>query len=273
MGLALLVAAGMAALAQTPKTTDERVFQEIKILVLDEKWAEAQTRLDDFIARHPQSTYSGQALYYRARCLENQEGRERAAINSYKEYLRLKDGNKNLVEDAEVSVIDLAMKLYDEGEKGFVREVEERIASPNKVVRYYAAVQLSYVKEKRIADRSVPVLLQILKEEKSAELRDRAKIALMRVSPEALADVEEPPSARKPRMLRIFVAGDRGEKFEFSIPWSLADLALAALSDEDKVALRAKGYDIAKIIRDLQSAKGNIIEITADGKRFRIWIE
>ena len=205
--------------------------------------------------------------------IENQKGKERAALNSYKEYLRLKDGNKNLIEDAEVSIIDLAMKLYDAGDKTFVQEVEERISSSNKVVRYYAAVQLSYVKEKRIADRSVPVLKRILKDEKNAELRDRAKIALMRVSPEALADVEEPLSARKPRMLRVFIGGDRGEKFEFSIPWSLADLALGALSEEDKAALRAKGYDIAKIIRDLQSAKGNIIEIIADGKRFKIWIE
>jgi len=272
-GAALLIAAGLTVLAQPPQTSAERIFQEIKSLVLDEKWGEAQTRLDDFIVRFPQSPFYGQAVYYRARCLENQEGKERAALNSYKEYLRLKDGNKNLIEDAEVSIIDLAMKLYDAGNKTFVREVEERISSSNKVVRYYAAVQLSYVKAKRIADRSVPVLKQILKDEKNAELRDRAKIALMRVSPEALADVEEPLSARKPRMLRVFIGGDRGERIEFSIPWSLADLALGALSEEDKAALRAKGYDIAKIIRDLQSAKGNIIEIIADGKRFKIWIE
>ena len=272
-GAALLIAAGLTALAQPPQTPAERIFQEIKSLVLDEKWGEAQTRLDDFIVRFPQSPFYGQAVYYRARCLENQEGKERAALNSYKEYLRLKDGNKNLIEDAEVSIIDLAMKLYDAGNKTFVREVEERISSSNKVVRYYAAVQLSYVKAKRIADRSVPVLKQILKDEKNAELRDRAKIALMRVSPEALADVEEPLSARKPRMLRVFIGGDRGERIEFSIPWSLADLALGALSEEDKAALRAKGYDIAKIIRDLQSAKGNFIEIIADGKRFKIWIE
>ena len=272
-GAALLVAAGLTALAQPPQTSAERVFQEIKSLVLDEKWTEAEGRLDDFIVRFPQGPFFGQALYYRSRCLENQAGKERPALNAYKDYLRLKDGNKNLAEDAEVSIIDLAMKLYDEGDRGFVREVEERISSPNKVVRYYAAVQLSYVKEKRIADKSVPVLKQILKEEKSAELRDRAKIALMRVSPAALSETEESPFDGKPRMLRIFIAGERDQKFEFSIPWSLADLALAALSEEDKAALRAKGYDVAKIIRDVQSAKGKILEIVADGKRIKIWIE
>ena len=273
MGIILLLAAGWAAQAGTPQTADDKAFQEIKLLVLDEKWPEAQSRLDDFMIRYPQSSFYGQAVYYRARCLENQEGKERIAVQSYKEFLRLKDENKNLVEDAEVSIIDLAMKLYDEGDKGFVREVEDRISSPNKVVRYYAAVQLSYVKEKRIADKSVSVLKQMLRDEKDADLRDRAKIALMRVSPEALEALEEPPSDRKPRMLRISILGDKDEKVEFSIPWALADLALAALSDEDKAALRAKGYDVARIIRDVQSAKGNILEISAEGKRIKIWID
>lgn len=273
MALVLLAAAGLAAQAAIPQSAEERAFQEIKLLVLDEKWPDAQNRLDEFIVRYPQSSFYGQAIYYRGRCLEQQGGKERAAVNSYKEYLRLKDGNKNLIEDAEISIMGLAMKLYDEGDKGFVREVEDRISSPNKTVRFYAAVQLSYVKERRIADKSIPVLKQILKEEKNAELRDRAKIALMRVSPQALADLEEPGLVRKPRMLRIYIQGDRDEKIEFSIPWSLADLALAALSEDDKAALRAKGYDIARIMRDLQSARGNIIEITADGKRFKIWID
>jgi hypothetical protein len=269
----LLIAAGLGALAQAGQRADEKVFQDIKRLVFDEKWTDARSMIEEFLARYPQSSYGAQVLYYRSKCLEKQDGHERAALASYKEYLRVKDGNTKQVEDAEVAIIELAMKLYDAGDKTYLQEVEERISSPNKVVRYYAAVQLSYVKEKRIADRSVPVLKQIILEEKDPELRDRAKIALMRVSPDALAGLEEPRADKKPRMLRIFIQGEKNEKFEFSIPWALADLALAALSEEDKAALRAKGYDIARIVRDLQSTKGTIIEINAEGKRFRIWIE
>jgi hypothetical protein len=276
----IFIAAGLGALGQTiqtAQTADEKSFQEIKLLVFDEKWMEAQSRLEDFLARYPQSSYYSQALYYRSKCLEEQEGKEREALSSYKEYLRLKDKNKNLAEDAEVSVIDLAMKLYDEGEKGFVREVEDRISSPNRVVRYYAAVQLSYVKEKRIADKSVPVLKQIIEEEKSAELRDRARIALLRVSPEALAGIEEKRDEKRARMLKIVVMDDRTKKIEFqlNIPWALADLALAAIPEEEKATMRMKGYDITKILKELQSVKGRILEINdaKEGKTIKIWIE
>jgi hypothetical protein len=269
--LVILLAASLGALAQT--RTDEKIFQDIKVLIFDEKWPEAQAKLEDFVARFPQSSVYAQAVYYKSKCLEKQDGKEQAAISSYKEYLRLKDGNKNLAEDAEVSVIELAMKLYDGGDKSFVREVEDRLASPNKAIRYYAAVQLSYIKEKRIADKSIPILKKIIEEEKSAELRDRAKIALMRVSPEALAGMDESRSEKKPRLLRILVVDEQDKKFEFAIPWAFADLALAAIPEEDKAAMRAKGYDMNKIIRDLQSAKGNILEINAEGKRIKIWIE
>ncbi len=280
MAILIFIAAGLAALGQTiqtAQTADEKSFQEIKVLIFDEKWTEAQSRLEDFLARYPQSSYYAPALYYRSKCLEEQEGKERDALNSYKEYLRLKDKNKSLTEDAEVSVIDLAMRLYDLGDKGFVREVEDRISSANRVVRYYAAVQLSYVKEKRIADKSVPVLRQIIEEEKSAELRDRARIALLRVSPEALAGIEEKREEKKVRMLRLVVMDDRTKKIEFelNIPWALADLALAAIPEEEKAAMRTKGYDVNKILNELQSAKGRILEINAakEGKTIKIWIE
>ena len=280
MAVLIFIAAGLGALGQTiqtAQTADEKSFQEIKLLVFDEKWTEAQSRLEDFLARYPQSSYYAQALYYKSKCLEEQEGKERDALSSYKEYLRLKDKNKNLAEDAEVSVIDLAMRLYDEGDKGFVREVEDRISSPNRVVRYYAAVQLSYVKEKRIADKSVPVLKQIIEEEKSAELRDRARIALLRVSPEALAGIEEKRDEKKVRMLKIVVMDDRTKKIEFelNIPWALADLALAAIPEEEKATMRMKGYDINKILKELQSVKGRILEINdaKEGKTIKIWIE
>jgi len=274
----ILIAAGLGLWAQTSQlSADEKSFQEAKRLVFDEKWTEAQSRLEDFLARYPQSAFYAQALYYKSKCLEEQDGREREALASYKDYLRLRDKNKDLAEDAEVSVVDLAMRLYDRGDSGFVREVEERIGSPNKVVRYYAAVQLSYVKEKRTADKSVPVLKQIIEEEASSELRDRARIALLRVSPGALAAVEDRPRDRAVRMLRIVVMDDRTKKIEFElgIPWALADLALSAIPEEDKTAIREKGYDVNKILKDLESARGTVFEIAdvKEGKRIKIWIE
>jgi len=280
MAVLILVAAGLGAVGQTTETAqtaEGKLFQEIRHLYFDEKWTEAQTRLEDFLVRYPQSPFYAQALYYKSKCLEEQDGMEREALRSYKEFLRLRDRNKDLAEDAEVSIIDLAMKLYDQGDKGFVREVEDRLASPNKVVRYYAAVQLSYVKEKRIADKSVPILKQIIEEENSGELRDRARIALLRVSPDALAGVEERRNEKKVRMLRIVVMDDRTKKIEFqlNIPWALADLALSAIPDEEKATIRQKGYDINKILKGVQEGRGTILEINdaKERKTIKIWIE
>jgi len=275
----LAVGLALAAAARLPAQTgdEDKRFREAKQLVFDEKWADAEARLSDFLARFPRSPLAPQALYYKSKCLGEQDGREREALASFKDYLKLGDQNRSLGEDAEVSVIDLAMKLYDRGDKGFVKEVESRISHPNKTVRYYAAIQLSYVKEKRIADESVPVLKRIIEEESSAELRDRARIALLRVSPEALAGIEERRETPRLRMLRIEVRDKetRHVVFTLSIPWALADLALSAIPDDQKSALRAQGYDINTILRDLQSARGTVLEVAdpKGGTVLRIWIE
>jgi len=275
LAVGLVLAAAVSVPAQTGD--DDKRFQAAKQLVFDEKWAEAQARLEDFLARFPQSPLAPQALYYRSKCLAEQDGREREALASFKDYLKLKDRNRNLGEDAEVSVIDLAMKLYDRGDAGFLKEVESRIDHPDKAVRYYAAVQLSYVKEKRIADRSVPVLKRIIEEESNGELRDRARIALLRVSPEALAGLEDRPAEKRIRMLRIMVLDTISKKveFELNIPWALADLALSAIPEEQKAAIKDKGYDINRILGDLQSARGTVFEVNdlKTGTTLRIWIE
>ena len=275
IAVGLLVAA--AGVLPARGQDEAKRFGEAKKLVFAEKWAEAQIKFDDFLARFPRSPFASQAAYYRSKCLGEQDGRERDALASYKDFLRLPDRNKDLSEDAEVSIVDLAMRLYDQGDKAFVREVEARISHPDKIIRFYAAIQLSYVKEKRIADRSVPVLKQMIEEEESGELRDRARIALLRVSPEALAGVEDRHAPRQVRMLRIMIRDDRTKKavFELNIPWALADLALAAIPEEEKATIRAKGYDINKILRDLQKGQGIVFEINdaKEGKTIKIWIE
>ena len=77
--LRVILAVGLvlAAAAFVPAQTGDgdKRFQEAKQLVFDEKWAEAQARLEDFLARYPQSPLAPQAVYYRSKCLGEQEGR------------------------------------------------------------------------------------------------------------------------------------------------------------------------------------------------------
>ncbi len=272
--LAVLLAGAFPAAAQTG--VENRDFQEIKLLIFDESWPEALSRLDAFLKRNPSDPRFVPALYYRAKCLEEIGGREEQALRGYQEYLGRGDRNKSLSADAEASIIELAMKLYDKGDRSYLPEIEERLSHPEKEVRYFAALRLSTLREKKAAAKSAPVLKKMLAEEKDAELVDRAKIALLRVEPEALAAVPDRTTDRRARLFHIHIldAGTNKAELSLNLPIALADLALAGIAQKDKDLLREKGYDIDRIIKDLKST-GTLLEIKdeKDGKIIKIWID
>ena len=121
------------------------------------------------------------------------------------------------------------------------------------------------------------MLKSIVSSEKDVELKDRAKIALMRVDPQSLKAVqgEEGRSASRPRLLRIEITEDGRNKVKIGIPWALADLAIQAMPEKEKQILRQKGYDLERIMKDLERTKSSLIEISEDeGKTLiKIWIE
>lgn len=271
----ILILAAFCLGAWAQQTADEKLFQEAKLLIFDEKWEPALAKLEEILKKYPQSAFYPQAVYYNAKCL-GERGKNGEALNGYEDYLRLRDKNKNLAEDAEGSIIEIAFKFYEQGDKSYLKKIEERLASPNKAARYYAAYKLSFVKEKEIARKGVPILKKIIQEERDPDLLDRAKIALLRVSPESLSSLEE-RTEKKARMLRFQVYDNRNKKLEvaISIPWALADLFLSAVPEKERQNMNAEGYDIDRILKDLQSAKGTIIEINVakEGKIIKIWIE
>jgi len=258
--------------------TDDSLFREAKLLVFDKSWQAALDKIDELIDRFPSSPLAGQALFYKGECLSGLGGRERDALRAYKSYIRLEDAKPSLVEESEGSIVDLAFDLYEGGDDGALREIETRLGHANKVVRYYAAYKLSFVTDKKEAAKAAPVLSKIVETEKDPELLDRARIALMRVSPESLMEVEDrtPVRAGSPRMLRIRImkAGSKEPAFSLNIPFALADLALGALDEDDKAALRKKGYDINKILRDVSRSKDKLLQIVGDdGSVIEIWID
>jgi hypothetical protein len=272
--LGLAFAAPARALPQVP--SDEKLFQDAKLLIFDKKWDAALTKLQELTEAYAKSPYYSQAVFYKGECLSSIKGREKEALRAYEEYLGLGDANPSLAEEAEGSIVDLAYILYEKGDRGALREIETRLDHRDKVVRYYAAYKLSLVPDKAVAAKAVPVLERIIRTEKDPELTDRARIALLRVSPESLKSVEDRrPEGDTPRMfhLRITEKGSK-EKVELNLPWALADLVLSSMDEEDKASLRAKGYDINKIMKDVTRSKGTILRIVGeDGSVFEIWID
>ncbi len=256
-----------------------KAFQEAKILLFDEKWGEAQVKLEELLAEYPRSRLLPQAIFYRAKCLGKQDGKQERALRAYEDYLFTPEKNESLVEEAETSIIDLAYDLYyNDGEKDYLDKIEERLFSPSSKVRYYAALKLSLVKDKKIAARAIPVLKQIIEQERDMDFKDRARIALLRISPDSLREVEDRGTSRRAKMLkiRVSVRGMDEPAFDLSIPWALADLALSAIPEKDKAALRQEGYDLDRIVDQIIRMKGNIIEIRSKetpARVIKIWIE
>jgi hypothetical protein len=275
ISLFVVLSAGLGLYAQT--TPDETLFREAKLLVFDKSWEAALIKLDDLREKFPNGPYAGQALFYKGECLSGLGGRERDALRAYKDYIQLADAKPSLVEESEGSIIDLAFALYEKGDASALRDIEGRLGHGNKVVRYYAAYKLSLVQDKKLAAKAAPVLMKIVESEKDPELLDRARIALLRVSPESLKSVEDrKPASGSPRMLkiRIWNKGQKEPAFSLNIPWALADLALGAMDEEDKAAIRKKGYDLTKIVNELAKSKESILRIVGDdGSVIEIWIE
>jgi len=254
---------------------DEKLFQNAKILIFDKQWEEAQEKLEELIDDYPESPWHSQAVFYLGKCLQEQPGKEVKALKAYKDYIQLDEHNEQLVEESEVSIIELSFKLYDKGNKSYLKEIERRLSSPNRVIKYMAAFKLSYARDKKTARKGLPVLMEILKEERDDEFKDRAKIAVLRVDPDALKDFEEERYEGKAKMLkiRVYEEGKKKLKLSLDIPWALADLALAAIPEEEKESMRREGYDLDKIIRELTKVKGNIIEIKSEDSVIKIWID
>ncbi len=271
LGFVCIFAAGQAS-------PDEKLFERAKRLFFDEKWKDAQEAFEEILDDHRDSPLVPQATFYRATCLARRKGHEEEALEAYKDYLSSRGRNDSLAREAETSMIDLAYELYKDDEEAYLDEIEQRLESPNRDIRYYAAFKLSLVKDKQISVQAIPVLERIIVEESDRDLRDRARIALLRISPESLKDVEDREEKGRAKVLkiRVMVEGRKEAEFSLNIPWALADLALSAIPEKDKAAMRREGYDLDKIINQLTRMKDNIIEIRPKEDRTRVikmWIE
>jgi tetratricopeptide (TPR) repeat protein len=269
-----LILAGLAVPVRAQDRSEVQLLQDAKLLIFDAQWAPALDKLDELLDLKPKEGLRNQALFYRAECL-SKLGREGEAIRAYRDYLKTDDSNKSLVEEAEGSLIGLYYDRYTQGDKDAIKEVEARLNSPSRAVKYYAAITLSNCRDKAIASKAVPILEHIIRAETDRNLTDRARIALLRVSPKSLKGLDRHEEDHRPRMLRLQIISKGQSKVDLAIPFALADLALQAVSEKDKAALRRKGYDLDRILSDLERHGGSVLEIrdNEEDTVFRIWID
>jgi hypothetical protein len=275
LSLALLAIVSSFLQAYNQAQSDEELFQKAKILIFDKKWEKAQRKLDDLLVHYPKSPLYSQALFYKGKCLAEQDGKERKAIDIFKKYIRHRDADKNLIQESEIEILDLSYHLFENGIRSYSKEIEKALQSRDKAIRYYAAFKLSYISDEKTARKGLPVLENILEKEEDPELRERAKLAVLRIDPNALKDIEEQEYETQTKMLciRIYNTGEKEANFSLNIPWALADLALSSIPEEEKQTLREEGYDLDGIMEKLANIKGNILEIKDEDTIIKIRIK
>jgi hypothetical protein len=159
-------------------------------------------------------------------------------------------------------------------------------------VRYFTALRCSYLRDRSLNSMIVPILREIVQQENEREIADRARIALLRIDPKALS---EPTESRKPpkeppkkdkqqriekrsdaRMFHLVVyeEGIAQPRVELNIPFTLAQLAVAALDESTKKEMRKKGVDVDNVWESLNRMGPADILTFRDGKNVvKIWIK
>jgi hypothetical protein len=271
---------------------DAERLRTAKTLFFDRKYAEARQAWEAVRAA-AKGVEAEAPAYWVARCSENLGESERA-LKEYDAFLALRPKDRALVDEARTSRVSLAAKLYKAGNKAYVQVLREALSDPSRTVRYYAALQMSGL-DAEMGKLAVPVLRQILDQEKDADLVDRAKLGLMRWDPAALSGpVTAGPSvsatarvpvvtaprtgrAREAHWVHVRITERNGTKPKVSInlPLGLAEMLFKSLPEDAKADLRREGYDPETFWARLRKlGPSEIISIEGDdGERIQIWTE
>jgi hypothetical protein len=275
--LAALLLAALLLPAGAMAQADAESLRAAKALFFDRQYAQARDAWQAVRAsdRGPDAQA---ALYWVARCSESLGESERA-LGEYGQYLAARPADRALVEEAKTSRVALAVKLAKAGKTQHLDVARDALADPNRTVRYFAALQLASLGTGE-GKAAVPVLREILAQEKDEDLVERAKLALLRLDRKALSEAPSPSPRRGAReaawvRVRIYEKGASKPGVSINLPVALADLVFKSLPDDAVADLRKEGYDARTFWQRLKkTGPAEILTIEGDdGERIQVWIE
>jgi len=278
--LAALFVATLLSPASALAQADVERLRAAKELFFDRQYAEARQAWQK-VAASGRGADAQAALYWVARCSEGLGENERA-LGEYAAYLAPRPADRTLVEEAKTSRVALAVKLAKAGKRQHVPVALDALDETSSVVRYFAALQVASLGPEA-GKPAVPVLKEILAREKDEDLVERAKLALLRLDRNALAEAspERPRGttgkARAPGWVRvrIYEKGVARPKVAINVPVALAELVFKSLPDDAIADLRREGYDARTFWEKLKTTgPAEILTIEGeDGERIQVWIE
>lgn len=271
MVVSLIVVSLLAVpLTAAQRTQQSELLREGKLALLDGRLEKAIETLERLQERFPDGSYFWDAVFFEAQALERLHRKE-DALRRYRDLVD-HTADHPLREQAELSLVELSVALYEEGVDAYVEQALAALESSREALRQVAALRLSYVKDHDIAVRAVPVLKR-LAASSDAEVRNQATVALLRIDPELLQGNQAGPQPSERKGLLKMVWEEEGEKVTLSFPISLARMLINALPQHvlDEIR-REEGIDAGKLMNRLEEGEGRI-EVEANGFKLKIWIE
>ena len=164
--------------------------------------------------------------------------------------------------------------------------LKEALQDPSKTVRYYAAFQAAGLGAP-VGLAALPVLKQIVAQEKDDDLVDRARLYILKLDPGALASDKPAPAAgagppptanAKPATwirVRVYEKGQSKPKVSVNVPVALAEILFDSLPPDAKGELKRKGYDSDNFWPRVKAlGPTEVIDIEGDdGERIKVWLE
>ena len=204
-------------------------------------------------------------------------GENERALAEYGAYLAARPADRALVEEARTSRVALAVKQAKAGKTQHLEVAREALADANRTVRYFAALQLASLGTEA-GKAAVPVLREILAQEKDEDLVERAKLALLRLDRKALSASPDPRRGAREAAwvrVRIYEKGASKPGVSINLPVALADLVFKSLPDDAVADLRKEGYDARTFWERLKkTGPAEILTVEGDdGERIQVWIE
>ena len=255
-----------------------------KALFFDRRYGEARAAWEE-VRRSGQTSDAQAAAFWIARSSESLGEHERA-LTEYAVFLASGAQDQALLQEARTRRIDLAARLAKDGRRQHLPIVRDGLADTNPSVRYSAAFALAGLGAE-LGQPAVPVLKEILAHESDADIVDRAKLALLRVAPQALQAGREgratlkgtsrPAAQREVRWIRVRIHenGKREPTVSLNLPLGLGALVAASLPEDARRELAKKGMDGPGFWQSLrQMGPTKILEVDdGEGGRVEIWTE
>lgn len=275
MQAAALTVMVLLAPAVARPQADTETLRKAKTLFFDREYEEAREAWQQVRA----DGESEAARYWIARCSEKLGESERA-LEEYGAYLDSHPSDRMLREEARTSRVALAAKLYKRGRTRHLEIISRGLDDPNRTVRYFAALQMASLGPE-VGRPAIPVLQDILRKESDKDLVERAKLALLRLDRDALAEVTPSPRSKGSEptagwiRVRIWEKGAKKPQLSLNLPVFLADMVFSSLPDEARDELRQEGFDATSFWERLkQSGPTDIFTVEGDdGTRIQVWIE